>query len=357
MGGSIYYDKSAKRYCVQIYWERKRYKIWNYRGLPLWHEKTAQKLLDKIRAEIDNNEFQPTAYLPKSPLSVSEYCEQWLRIIDVSPNTHKDYRYSIRKFIVPFFGDKDMRRIRHNDLCEFYKWIPRAPKGKYNVMSCLRTVLRHAWRNEDIPKVPPFPKRSYDPPQEIKYLTLEQQEQVLEAIPERHRPIFQFMMEYGLRPGEARALMKDCVTDKMITIRRAFSENLLRETTKTRRIRKYGITPYMRGVLDSFPGNLTGFVFIRDDGKPYTSKNLNDVWREACQKAGVEIKLYNAVRHSLGCQMLDQGAELELVRDILGHTRSDMTRRYARRSNEVVTQALIDRRKVVPIRETSTSKE
>ena len=83
--------------------------------LPLsWHKKTAQKLLDKIRAEIDNYEFQPRAYLPKSPLSVSEYCEQWLRIIDVSPNTHKDYRYSVRKFILPYFGDRDIRRIRHN---------------------------------------------------------------------------------------------------------------------------------------------------------------------------------------------------------------------------------------------------
>lgn len=195
------------------------------------------------------------------------------------------------------------------------------------------------------------------PPQEIKYLTLEQQERVLEAIPGRHRPIFAFMMEYGLRPGEARALMKDCIADAEIIIKRAFSENLLRESTKTGRMRKYGITPYMQKVLDSVPGNLTRFVFIREDGKPYTSKNLNAIWHEACRKAGIEIKLYNAVRHSLGCQMLDQGAELELVRDILGHTRSEMTRRYAKRSSEVVTQALIDRRKIVPIRKTSTLKE
>ncbi|RLI31832.1 hypothetical protein DRO66_12185 [Candidatus Bathyarchaeota archaeon] len=218
-------------------------------------------------------------------------------------------------------------------------------------------MLRHAWRNEDIPRVPPFPKLSYDPPQEIKYLTLEKQELVLEAIPERHRPIFQFMMEYGLRPGEARALMKDCVSENEILIKRAFSENLLRETTKTGRVRKYGITPYMRKVLDSIPCNLSEFVFIREDSKAYTSKNLNAIWHEACGKVGIEIKLYNAVRHSLGCQMLDQGAELELVRDILGHTRSEMTRRYAKRSSEVVTQALIERRRVIPIRKTTTLKD
>ena len=357
MGGSYYFDKNARRHCVQIYWERRRWRIWRYNGDPIWHERTARKLLDKIRAEIDNHEFQPRAYLPESPLSVNLYAQQWLRVIEVSPNTLKDYKYSVRKFIAPYFRDKDIRRIRHNDLCEFYKWIPRAPKGKYNVVSCLRTMLRHAWRNEDVAKVPPFPKLSYDPPEEIRYLTLEQQDSVLQAILGRHRPIYQFMMEYGLRPGEARALMKDCVTDEEIIIKRAFSDNLLRETTKTGRIRKYGITPYMRKVLDSIPGNLTEFVFIREDGKPYTSKNLNAIWHKACKNASIEIKLYNAVRHSLGCQMLDQGTELDLVRDILGHTRSDMTRRYARRSSEVVTQALIDRRRIIPMSRTSTLKD
>jgi integrase len=270
-------------------------------------------------------------------------------IIDVSPNTHKDYRYSIRKYISPYFKNKDIRRIRYNDLCEFWNWIPRAPKGKYNVVSCLRSLLRHAWRNEDIPKVPPFPVLSYDPPEEIQYLTLEQQAQILEAIPERYRPIFQCMMEYGLRPGEARALMWDCITATEIIIKRAFSENLLRERTKTGQIRRYGITPYAREVLSFIERNLSGFVFVREDGKPYTSKNLNKIWREACETVEIEIKLYNAVRHSLGCQLLDKGKELELVRDILGHTRSEMTRRYARRSSEVVTKALIDRRKVIPL--------
>ena len=57
---------------------------------------------------------------------------------------------------------------------------------------------------------------------EIEYITLEQQNTILSHIPERYRPIFQFMMEYGCRPGEARALQKDCIVDKHIIIRRAF---------------------------------------------------------------------------------------------------------------------------------------
>jgi site-specific recombinase XerD len=65
----------------------------------------------------------------------------------------------------------------------------------------------------------------------------------------------------------------------------------------------------------------------------------------ASNKAGIErIKLYNAIRHSLGCRLLDEGVEFDKVQKILGHARSEMTSRYAKRSNESITQMLIDRR-------------
>lgn len=89
---------------------------------------------------------------------------------------------------------------------------------------------------------------------------------------------------------------------------------------------------------------LSRLVFVLDDGKPYTSKNLNKVWHEACEKVGIKIKMYNGVRHSLGCQLLDMGYDLSLVPDQLGHTKMDMTRRYARRSKKVLADALIRRR-------------
>jgi integrase len=204
-------------------------------------------------------------------------------------------------------------------------------------------MMRWAWRNEDLSKVPPFPKLSYTLP-EIEYLTLDQQESILNAISQGHRLIFEFMMEYGVRPGEARALQKDCLKDGYVIIRRSFSENELRETTKTGRIRRYQITPYFQKVLDEMPVNLSPFVFVREDGKPYTGKNLNKIWHEACKKTGINIKMYNGVRHSLGCQLLDMGYDMDLVRDQLGHAKIEMTRRYAKRSKQTLADALMARR-------------
>lgn len=97
-------------------------------------------------------------------------------------------------------------------------------------------------------------------------------------------------------------------------------------------------------MLDGIQPHLSPFVFVRDDGKPYTSKNLNKIWHDACDKVEINIKMYNGVRHSLGCQLLDMGYDLSLVQDQLGHTKPEMTRRYAKRAPKILADALEKRR-------------
>lgn len=350
MGGSIIQDKRDGKYCVSIYWEGKRYRIYKHPVTlePFYSRQSALKQLDKIRTEIDEGYFNPRAWLPDSPLSTRIYFQKWLNTADVSNNTLRGYKSAVNNYISIFFKDKDIRTIRYNDINAFQKWIPLSPKGKYNILSVLKKILRDAWRNEDIQRVPPFPRLNYDLP-EIEYLTIEQQNAILGAIPERDRPIFQFMMEFGVRPQEARALQKDCIKNGIIIIKRAFSDNTLKETTKTgsKGKRMFEITPYFQEVLKNIPSHLSNFVFVKKNGTPYTEKNLLKIWHAAEEKSGIKCKLYNAVRHSLGCQLLDQGEDLDLVREILGHTKSDITRRYAKRKVTGLTDALKKRRKII----------
>lgn len=82
-------------------------------------------------------------------------------------------------------------------------------------------------------------------------------------------------------------------------------------------------------MLQEIPKRLGTFVFVRSwDGKPYTQKNLNKLWNEACKKVGVEINLYNGLKHSLGMHLLERGVPKEMVQKIYGHSKPDMTDRY-----------------------------
>lgn len=351
MSGSVVYDKRSKRWWISIYWEKKRYRIFRHPVTqePFWAKKSAEKQLYKIRTEIDEGYFNPASWFPNSPLTVRLYTKNWLDACDVTRKTLRDYNGYCKNYIIPFFGDKDIRTVRFSDIVKFKKYVSekRSNKTAYNVLSAFRTMMRFAWKSEDIPKLVPFPSLSMDLPTTIDYLTIEQQEKVLIEIPETDRPIFQFMMDNGTRIGEARALMKDRIKEDHILIDMTFSDNDLKPCSKNKRGGIIGLTKYTAEVLDSIPENFSKFVFTRSDNKPYTNKNLNLIWRTACKKVGIKIKLYNAVRHSLGCQLLDEGVEMDIVRQQLRHTNTNMTQRYAKRTNKRVTDILDGRRSSV----------
>ena len=118
------------------------------------------------------------------------------------------------------------------------------------------------------------------------------------------------------------------------------SDGALRESLKTGVIRRSGITEHSRSILENNRLCPSLFVFNRQNGSPYTWKSMTKKWKNACRKAEIDINLYNGIRHSLGCQLMDEGVEMEMVRDILGHTTSTMTRKYAQRSEIRITNVL-----------------
>lgn len=190
-----------------------------------------------------------------------------------------------------------------------------------------------------IKKMPPFPKLPQGENQDIKYLSFDEQQTVISHILEQDRPIFEFAMEFGLRIGEIIGLQKDCLANDEVTIKRAMGKGGLRQCTKTGKNRVYGLTDRAKEILDRLPLSPSPYVFNRN-GKPYSWKMLTIRWRRACKGSGISINLYNGIRHSLGGQLMDAGVEMEMVRDILGHTDSKTTRKYAHRSKPVMTNIL-----------------
>jgi integrase len=181
---------------------------------------------------------------------------------------------------------------------------------------------------------PAFPAVEVQEP-EIKWITRDWQERIIQAMPERDQPIFRFCQTYGVRPGEARALMWDCIDfDKgVITIKRSFSGGVLRDQTTTGMIRYLPILPPVEAILKRLRG-ISGFVFRNSIGNPYSAE-MSRVWREARDRVGAPpVNLYQGTRHSLASQKVSEGHSLDRIRDLLGHTNTQTTRRYARTSVE-----------------------
>lgn len=351
MSGSVFQDKRTGRWGVSKYWEGVRYRIFQYNGEYIFTERVANKLLSKIQADIDNGTFVPKAYLPESPLSVRQYAEQWLSLLTVCTATKRFYRHSIAHAI-RHLGDEDIRNLTHAKLLKFVQALGAdglGDKARANAVRTLRSMLGFAYKNEDIARIPPFPTVKVAQKEAIEYLDMEQQASVVSCIPEEHRGVFLMAMEYGLRIGEVRAIQWDAVEGDTLTVKRSWSAGTdLRQTTKTGEFRVYGLTDRAREIVETERRRhpFSKFVFM-NKGWHYSASVLSRIWNGACKEAGIKIKLYNAARHSLGCQLLNEGYSLDLVQDALGHRTQGMTRRYAQRSRAQVTEALQNRGKVV----------
>lgn len=332
----IYLTVRGKWY-VQLYWKGRQWRRFHYdekyKNMP--YREMAERIAHAINADIEKKKkaFDPRQWFktPGHEFQFRRYSDKWLVANQAryAPSVRRDIARYVEK-CQAYFKDSDLREIRKADIREFLGQLEShlSPKTKKNVLSLLHKLLADAVDDELIERIPGFPKVEVPEP-EIKWITREWQDKIIEAIPERDRPIFIFIRTWGVRPGEARALMWDCVDfeKEVITIKRTFSGsgcNNLREYTKTKRIRYLPFTGELDAIFKAIRG-IGGFVFRNRYGRPYTA-DLSRVWNEARDRVGApQVKLYQGTRHSFATAHLDQ---LDLVRQVLGHSRSDMTRRY-----------------------------
>jgi integrase/recombinase XerD len=139
----------------------------------------------------------------------------------------------------------------------------------------------------------------------------------------------------GLRAGEVVRL-------KVKHIDRA--QNIIRvEQSKGRKDRNVMLSPEMLGLLRAwwkarptrwdagmppeerllFPG--------RKPGKPMTTRQLNRLFHEAADAAGIRKSVtLHALRHSFATHLLEGDTDIRIIQALLGHDKLDTTARYTR---------------------------
>ena len=343
--GKIRYNPKCDRFFVDIYWQGKRYHLYKYLGvMPCQTKEMADVLLRDIRGEIDKGIFNPERYKKQRPLHLEAYAKQWLKSIVVSAGTLHDYENSLKNHILPILGKEFLPEINYDKLRKMQTSINRTNKGKYNVMGCLHKLLKDAFYSGHIPQMPRFPgfkgKESVVPPP-IEWIEDSDQWRIINNIPIDDRPIFFFIKIKGCMTGEARAFRWIDIKGDHIVFEKTIGYNEILKEVKGRKAQPFPMTEALKSLLDSLQRKNITFVFPnpRTD-RPYT-KHLTKIWNKACDDAGVKrVRLYNAMRHSFGCQMLNSGIDKAMVQRLLRHTDPKMTDRYAEYSTNALKIAL-----------------
>ncbi len=333
-----------KRYYVDLHYNGERIKIYSHKsGRVLDSFEVATETLDHIRYEIRNHRFDPSKYVKSD---IREYLfemriDKWYQ--EKETEARKDnlawsYVLKIKGYIgnyyKPFFKGHDVRDIRNCNIKEFWKQLPDRLSPKYvrNILDGLENFFNVLLADELIEKKPAFPQIAL---QEscVKWCTRETQDAILNAIPERHRAIFFFLTRQGLRPAEAVAVKWEDIdlTNGIITIKRGMSNRRIVEKTKTKKTRPRLLHPEILDLLRSVPRGLpqTPLFVNPNTGRHYVTDALQRLWKKVCADSEVKISLYQATRHSVASMASTGGVDINIIKEVLGHTDIRTTQKYA----------------------------
>ncbi|MEG0327914.1 MAG: tyrosine-type recombinase/integrase [Erysipelothrix sp.] len=92
------------------------------------------------------------------------------------------------------------------------------------------------------------------------------------------------------------------------------------------------------------------FVFVNGQGKPLTTRGVQYILEKQSEKAGLKIKVHpHMLRHSFATHLLDNGASLRIVQELLGHESLSTTQIYTHVSMKRIKDAYDEAMKKMPL--------
>ncbi len=339
-------------------------RVWSNRGIRMTDEKTAQRLLDKIRDEVADGvpvEEVLARYQPAGAAAnrVPTWIERWLAIRrresasgTLSPGYFKELESLARAGgHFSFFARLSIHEMSYGALEDWSLWLADrglSPKSRKNVLAAFRAFLSWLHRRGELREVPDFPRIRVDE-RDPRIIGIADQDRVLRAIPDEERGIFLALAHLGLRPGEARALCVRDYHDGWITVDKAVKGKTVSAPirgTKTGRSKRLPVSQELQNWIERhvepaarlqrrplFPNPRTGGV--------WPHKALQRVWKRAVDAAELPpISLYEGTKHSFATDAIRRGVPERHLQTFLGHRNVQSTRRYARLADNAMLEVL-----------------
>ncbi len=275
----------------------------------------------------------------------SEFSDEWFNsyvLTNNKPTEIKNKKQNLRKYLVPYFGNKGLDKINSLDIEEFkakQQKLGLKPKTINLQIGCLIKCLRDAQEREIIEKIPKF-RYLKVPPQNFDYLNKEDAAKLLDASIGVYHSAILIALHTGMRFGELTALSWEDINfiGKTIVVSKSFSLNIL-GSTKSNKIRYIPMTEKLYQHLLSMP-NQQGFVLKGKRSDRLRHSYSLDVLHKICKNAGIRIIGWHMLRHSFSSHLAESGVSVVAIKELLGHAEIRTTMIYAHLGPSVLKESI-----------------
>jgi len=267
-----------------------------------------------------------------------------LRELNASPHTIKAYTGDLDNFAA-YIGARDWRQIDHVTIRGFLSHLYEKGLGKTSVARSLAAVRSlYRWLAQEgvveqnpaaLVSTPKLPKKLPRVP------TIEEMNTVLDgpmpevaAFPERDRLMFELLYGCGIRNSELIGI-------NLEDIRLSAEAILIRGKGKKERYVPFGDSvksalaaylPLRLQVLTERRKN-TDALLINQRGGRLTTRSAGRIIKKIAVAKGLPPDVHpHTLRHAFGTHMLEEGADLRAIQEMLGHERLSTTQRYTQLS-------------------------
>lgn len=221
------------------------------------------------------------------------------------------------------------RELNKNSICRKLSSI----RGLYNYLLREEILTENHFNNISNPK-----KELYLP----KFLNDNDMNKLFEvctdntAINQRDSLIIELLYATGLRVSElVNIKIKDIdMTEKVIKVLgKGSKERVVIYNNHT----SSALNKYLNDGYHEFNKKNSGYLILNKNGDKLSERYVRNIINELVRKAGLNIKISpHTIRHTFATDMLEEGADLVTVKELLGHESLNTTSIYTHITNEQI---------------------
>lgn len=263
---------------------------------------------------------------------------------NLSQHTVRAYCQDVMNFLL-WLKDKKPENISHKEIREYLSSIQNKNYSKTTLsrkIASIRTFYRYMYREKLVEANPADnikgPKKTQPLP---KFFSDKEMDEILNNIniktPSgyRNRAIIETLYATGMRVSELCNLVFDNLNleqNEITVFGKGGKERIVLISNKA----KEYLCNYLESIRPKFAQkNDNKFVFLNIEGFRFQQRSVHNILKEVAKKLKIQKQLSaHVLRHSFATRLLENGADLRVVQELLGHASISNTQIYTHVSTQ-----------------------